>query len=144
MATTMGWHRRRRRRDAGFGIANRHPFIGDWNGDGSTISASGARPGRFYLDLNGNDRWDGAAGGDDVFSFGLATDTPVIGDWNGDGLDDVGVRRGARFLLDANGNDQWDGTAGGDVSVGFGVTTDIAVIGDWNGDGVDDIGFSPE
>src|SRR5262249_40689611 len=30
--------------------------------------------------------------GDLSFSFGSAADTPVIGDWNGDSVDDVGVR----------------------------------------------------
>ena len=37
--------------------------------------------GRFYLDANGNDVWDGTAGGDAVSQVGSSTDIPVIGDW---------------------------------------------------------------
>ncbi len=94
----------------------------------------------FKLDYNANDRWDGA---DDVtFGFGQATDIPVIGDWNGDGVDEVGVWRPdtQAFMLDANANDKWDGPGGGDIRVTFGAAGDIPVIGDWNGDGIDDIG----
>ena len=65
------------------------------------------------------------------FIFGLGTDLPVIGDWNGDSIDDVGVRRSERFLLDANGSRTWDGTDGGDLSFRFGLSTDIPVAGKW-------------
>ncbi len=99
------------------------------------------RGNEFWLDLNGSEVWDGAAGGDTVFGFGTASDKPVIGDWNGDGADDVGIRRDAAFWLDANGNDAWDGTAGGDVILGFGAAGDVPIIGDWNGDDFDDIGI---
>jgi hypothetical protein len=99
------------------------------------------RSNEFWLDVNGNGLWDGAAGGDTVFAFGTASDKHVIGDWNGDGADDVGVRRDTAFWLDANGNDVWNGTAGGDLIVGFGAAEDTPIIGDWNGDGLDDVGI---
>ncbi|MBI5559433.1 MAG: DUF1566 domain-containing protein [Deltaproteobacteria bacterium] len=59
---------------------------------------------------------------------------PIVGDWDGDGSDDVGLFSGSRFRLD----DDEDGVA--DEVVAFGTGTDTPVIGDWNGDGVDDIG----
>jgi hypothetical protein len=34
--------------------------------------------------------------------FGLSTHTPIIGDWDGDGVDDIGAHRGDLFMLDAN------------------------------------------
>jgi hypothetical protein len=109
---------------------------GDWNGDG-TDDVGYWRPStrKFSLDANGNGRWDGAAGGDTQTSpFGLATDVPVTGDWNGDGTDDVGYWRPStrKFSLDANGNDRWDGTAGGDtVSAPFILSSDRPVTGRW-------------
>ncbi len=90
----------------------------------------------FFLDLNGNHLWD--AGIDTVFAFGAPTDLPVIGDWNGDGVDDVGVRRNNLFFLDLNGNRVWE--PGIDTVFAFGASADLPVIGDWNGDGADDVG----
>ncbi len=90
----------------------------------------------FFLDLNGNNVWE--PGTDGLVSFGSSTDLPVVGDWNGDGVDDVGIRRGNLFFLDLNGNRIWE--PGIDGIFAFGSSTDIPVIGDWNGDGTDDFG----
>jgi len=128
-----------------FGYAADLPVSGDWNGDG-TDDIGVWRPStrQFYLDLNGNDRWDRPRGGDlRIDGFGLAADLPVTGDWNGDGTDDIGVWRPStgEFLLDANGNHRWDGVSGGDLqTVAFGLASDRPVSGDWNGDGKDDVG----
>jgi hypothetical protein len=92
----------------------------------------------FFLDLNGNNAWDGP-GTDGVYGFGAASDVPVSGDWNGDGVDDIGIRRNNTFFLDLNGNRVWDGP-GTDGVFGFGAASDVPAIGDWNGDGVDDLG----
>lgn len=128
-----------------FGLETDLPLGGDWNGDG--IAEVGVwRPStrRFLLDGNGNDKWEGVAGGDTLTpAFGLETDLPVIGDWDGDGTDDVGVWRPStrRFMLDGNGNGRWDGAAGGDIlTSAFGVENDLPVTGDWDGDGIDDVG----
>ncbi len=123
-----------------FGAVGDWPVIGDWNGDGvDQIGVYRPATSTFYLDLNGNGAWDGAAA-DRIFQFGAAHDLPIAGDWNGDGRDDIGVYRpaSAAFYRDANGNGQWD--AGIDVVSLFGAVNDIPVIGDWNGDRVDQIG----
>ena len=61
-------------------------------------------------------------------------DTPVSGDWNGDGVAQIGLyRRSAtpKFRL------AW----GADVrKVALGGTTDTPLVGDWDGDGVSDQG----
>lgn len=103
----------------------------------------GVRQGnRFKLDFNGNDQWNGIGGGDVAFGFGAKSDIPVIGDWDGDGVDEVGVWRPSKqwFMLDANANDRWDGPTGGDIRITFGAPGDVPVVGDWDGDGTDDIG----
>ncbi|MBD7917823.1 hypothetical protein H9657_05965 [Cellulomonas sp. Sa3CUA2] len=71
-----------------------------------------------------------------VFGFGIGTDTPVVGDWNGDGVDTVGIFRGSEWSL----NDGNDGSAPERV-FNYGVASDRPVVGDWNGDGVDTVGI---
>lgn len=61
------------------------------------------RNGSWYLDGNGNGVWDNSSV-DLNYTFGLATDVPITGDWNGDGRKKIGVRRGANWYLDYNGN----------------------------------------
>ncbi len=96
------------------------------------------RAGRFLVDVNGDTAFDGQ---DATHTLGAAGDTPIVGDWNGDGKDEIGVHRENRFYLDANGNGRWDGVAGGDKLYYFGAIGDKPVIGDWNGDGKDSIGI---
>jgi Calx-beta domain-containing protein/lectin family protein len=74
---------------------------------------------------------------DDVrFGFGQAGDVPLLGDWNGDGIDTPGVYRNGTFYL-RNSN-----TAGpADIQFNFGSSTDVPVVGDWNGDGIDTVGI---
>jgi hypothetical protein len=119
-----------------FGAAGDRPVAGDWNRDGrSEVGAWRPATGRFLLDLNGNGRWDGTAGGEILTGwFGLPGDRPAIGDWTGDGPAEVGFWGPdyRRFRLDANANDRWDGPSGGDrVTASFGEATDIPVTGRW-------------
>ena len=39
----------------------------------------------------------GRPAGDQQFTFGLSSDTPLAGDWDGDGDDQIGVHRGNLF-----------------------------------------------
>jgi len=98
------------------------------------------RDSQYFLDTSANRAWNGTSGGDDLFRFGTTSDTPLIGDWNGDGRDEIGVKRGNVWFLDVNGNGIWDSNTGGDRLVQFGAVNDVPIIGDWNGDGVDEIG----
>ncbi|MCA9094225.1 MAG: VCBS repeat-containing protein [Planctomycetaceae bacterium] len=92
----------------------------------------------FYLDANHSDTWNGT-GLDTLNGFGIASDTPLVGDWNGDGFSDIGVWRNGIFYLDANGNGVWDG-ASTDRRFNFGISSDTPLVGDWNNDGFDDVG----
>ena len=126
-----------------FGGAGDIPIAGDWNGDGQDeIGIYRPSNSTFYKDKNGNRQFDGVAGGDEVVPFGIFGDLPVIGNWNGDLIDDIAVFRPsmARWYKDANGNGTYDGIAGGDESFIFGATGDIPIAGNWNGDSIDDIG----
>ena len=68
-----------------------------------------------------------------VVRFGGSTDQPVVGDWDGDGYTDVGVRTpGTRtFSLQ---------TAAGVTSVVLGKPRDLPLAGDWDGDGRWEVG----
>ena len=62
-------------------------------------------------------------------------DAPVVGDWDGNGVDEVAVFRRAKtskFRLAQTGQKP--------VVVGFGLGTDQPVVGDWDGNGVSDVG----
>jgi hypothetical protein len=126
-----------------FGAIGDLPIIGDFNGDGyDEIGVYRPSNSKFYIDLNGSGRWEGPAGGDIAYKFGVAgVDTPIIGDWDGDGIDNIGVHRRKNFFLDANGNGRWDKASGGDLLRTMGKFGDEPVIGDWNADGRDDIGL---
>jgi hypothetical protein len=73
---------------------------------------------------------------DHVFHYGVATDTPVGGDWNGDGVTSIGIFRDGSWRLDVDGDGRWSDA---DVAVDFGEKGDLPVAGDWNGDGIDDL-----
>jgi hypothetical protein len=85
------------------------PVTGDWTGAGTTKIGI-YRNGQWYLDRNGNGVWEGCqvdiCGG--IFG-GAAGDIPVVGDWNGDGLEKIGIFRSGMWYLDFNGNGAWDG-----------------------------------
>jgi hypothetical protein len=122
--------------------------VGDWNGDGIKT------PGAVY-EVNGVLRWylrdTNTTGGPDIapFDFGGSQFPmqPVVGDWNGDGVDTVGavVRmpdgRGGSvmvwFLRDSN--------APGPPTIppfayGGGDQFWTPVVGDWDGNGTDTVG----
>ena len=69
-----------------------------------------------------------------------STDLPVVGDWNGDGVDTPGLYRPATstFYL----WEKWLGLniAAADHVLNFGSAGDRPLSGDWNGDGIDGIG----
>jgi hypothetical protein len=127
--------------------ATAQPVIGDWDGDG-TDDLGLFSDGYFYLDMTGNGRWDRVAGGDTFRDFGMQaireTAQPVIGDWDGNGTDDLGLFNGGYFYLDTTGNGRWDRVAGGDTFRDFGIAllrqTATPVVGDWDGNGTDDLG----
>ena len=74
---------------------------------------------------------------DEIFIWGLNTDLPLVGDWNGDGKDTVGLYRpstGAWYL-------DYDNDHIADKILTWGMSTDLPLVGDWNGDGKDTVGL---
>ncbi|MDC0684991.1 hypothetical protein [Sorangium atrum] len=92
------------------------------------------RAGTFVLDRNRNG-WDGDAG----ISFSVTGNTPVVGDWTGDGHSKPGVFRDAdgMWFLDLDG-EGWSPRV--DRQIQFGLPGDVPVVGDWTGEGQTRVG----
>jgi hypothetical protein len=122
-----------------FGMSGDRPVAGDWNGSGTPrIGVFRPRTGKWYLDLNGNGRWDGCGIDGCYGPFGMNGDLPVAGDWSGSGEIRIGVFRPGtgKWYLDLNGNGQWDGCEDDGCLGPFGASGDMPVAGDFNGDGI--------
>jgi hypothetical protein len=109
------------------------PVVGDWDGNGTDT------PGIVYLPsdpttdrMHWHLRNSNSAGPANTFLTYGVSDTPIAGDWDGDGDDTIGVVRGNQWLLK-------NGLGGGaaDVSFAYGSTSiaELPVPGDWDGNG---------
>jgi len=126
-----------------FGYGGTVPVVGDFDGDGvddfGCYDATGipgiVAPGQWYF-MKSTDGFDASV------SFGYAGTVPVVGDFDGDGIDDYGCYDAAGIPGVVNAG-QWyfmKTTDGFDVSVSFGYPGTVPVVGDYDGDGVDDYG----
>jgi hypothetical protein len=118
-----------------FGNPGDVPLAGDFDGDGcDTVSLFRPSEQRVYVinRLGSEDVGLGAA--DFTFVFGNPGDEPFVGDFNGDGFDEVGLHRDTtgrvylRFSLT---------TGIADLDFVYGNPQDRIVAGDWDGDGTD-------
>ncbi|HME10715.1 MAG TPA: BACON domain-containing protein [Bryobacteraceae bacterium] len=114
------------------GVAGDVPVVGDWTGTGASKIGVVRQGFLWVLDANGNGTFDGTGPGEDlVFPFGgIPGDVPLTGDWNGNGITEVGIfRQGFLWVLDANGDRQMDA---GDYVFGYGgLPGDKPVVGKW-------------
>jgi hypothetical protein len=144
----LGWYLRSANNsgsaDAGqfvYGARNWTGLVGDWNGDGldtiGVVDTTGADPrGAVWYLRNSN-----SPGAPDIspFVYGLPGWIPVAGDWDGDGVDGIGIYDPSTSTWYLRNQ---PGSAGpADVVIFFGVPGWIPVVGDWDGDGIDTIGM---
>ena len=125
-----------------FGFPSDIPVAGNWDGSLNKADKIGVfRDGQWFLDFNGDGIWNGCGSTsvtDRCFAFGLPTDMPVVGDWNGDGISKIGVFRSGNWYLDYPGTGTWvgcgaPGITSQDSCIAFGLAGDIPVVGNWNG-----------
>lgn len=83
----------------------------------------------YYL----NNAWSGNA--THTFTYGLSSDTEIVGDWDGDGKDTVSLRRGNTFAV----NNVSAPTAAPKFTAAYGIPGDEYYVGDWDGDGKDSL-----
>ena len=112
-----------------FGNPGDVPLAGDFNGDGfDTVSIYRPSEQRFYI-INELGEDDGGLGAADYdFLFGNPGDQPVVGDWDGDGVDEVGLHRASTGFFYYR-NALTTGIA--DAEFYFGNPADRFVAGDW-------------
>ena len=120
-----------------FGDPGDVPLVGDFDGDGrDSVSIWRASEARVYVinELGADGAGLGAA--DYSFEFGNPGDAPFVGDFDGDGVDSVGLyRESTGFVYFRNANT----TGGADLSFFFGDPGDRILAGDWDGDGDDTV-----
>ena len=120
-----------------FGDPGDFPLVGDFDGDGSdSVSIWRAGEARVYVinELGVNGKGLGAA--DFSFGFGNPGDVPFVGDFDGDGVDTVGLYRQSTGFVYFR-NSLTTGTA--DLSFFYGDPGDHIMAGDWDGDGDDTV-----
>jgi len=66
-------------------------------------------------------------------SYGKSDDVILVGDWDGDGVDTICVRRGNQYIFSNNIENPNSGT----TTIYYGKATDEVLVGDWDGDGKD-------
>lgn len=143
----------------GYGVPGDIPVSGDWNRDGRD-EIGVFRGGTWFLDSNGSRQSD--AGDETVVYGTQNTQPvvinddiarkdgvqwrlrngqtfatydvpiPVVGDWTGDGLDDVGGVNNGRWLLDLNGNRRAFSDIDEQLTFMFGEANDRPLAGIWN------------
>ncbi len=117
-----------------FGEPGDLPFVGTWRFTGDHFSRIGIfRGGDWLIDASGDGIWMATPGADIEYpQFGTVGDIPVVGDWNGDGWDEIGVWRPStgHWMLDLDGNGRWDGPPS-DIEFTYGQSTDRPVTGVW-------------
>ena len=122
-----------------FGNPGDIPLPGDFDGDGCD-SLSIYRPAEAGFYITNSLAVDGVGLGtaDLHYSFGNPGDIPFVGDWTGDGIDTVALRRpsdGFVYMTD------FHRSGNAEVSYFYGDRGDLPFAGDWDGDGIDSVGL---
>lgn len=113
---------------------NGRPLAGNFDGNTANGDEVGLKDGnRWYLDTNHDFTVDTVIGGNLI---GL----PVVGDFDGDGIDDLGAWADDLFSLDLS-SDGIDGQLDASFTFGFPSVRELPFAADFNGDGVDDLGL---
>jgi endoglucanase len=145
---SMQWHLRNRHSPGGaditpflFGVSGDKGLVGDWDGDGiRTAGVWRVQGGLIWWYLSNSHN------GATWLSFpfgqygGGYYDVPVVGDWDGDGHDSVGITRVVNGQLQWHLKNTLDAGAAPIVRY-YGALTDSAIPGDWDGDGDDMLGI---
>lgn len=123
----------------GFGSTQYTPRLGDFNGDGRkdlVLTKTEGSTLQWIAAFTGTNGVLGGGGGTGWMAFGSASDTGLIGDYDGNGYSD-------RMLVRYEGAMRWlvsyTPSLGEQGWVNFGSNGDSPVVGDFNGDGLADL-----
>ena len=120
-----------------FGNPGDYPLIGDFNHDGKdTVSIYRQSEAKVYVVNALGQNGGGLGAAESSFYFGNPGDSPFVGDFDGDGIDTVGLHRASTgFVYFRNSLTQ--GNA--DIQFFYGNPGDVILAGDWDGDGDDTV-----
>jgi hypothetical protein len=122
-----------------FGNPDDIPLAGDFDGDGcDTVSVYRPSEGRVYIHNRLGSQGQSLGPAQLSYYFGNPGDKPYTGDFNGNGVDTVGLHRESTGLVYFR-NSHTQGFA--DASFFFGNPGDRFVAGDWTQDGIDTPGL---
>jgi hypothetical protein len=117
-----------------FGNPGDVPIAGDFNGDGlDTVSIYRPSSQTFFIINELGEDGGGLGAADISYVFGNPGDKPFVGDFDGDGVETVGLHRESTGLVYYR-NEHTQGNA--DNQFLFGNPGDRLIAGDWTGDGV--------
>lgn len=103
---------------------------GDFTGDGIT-KIGVYRNGSWYIDYNGDGVWSEGDIHIENSAQGLGAEgTAVVGDFDGDGIDNIGLFVNGIWHLDRTGDFKFD------TMIEFGQAGDQPVVADFDGDGI--------
>lgn len=127
-----------------FGGSVNIAVVGDWDGNGiDTPGVFNPANGDWFVTngINGLNVNNSTPTANFIFSFGQNGDTPIAGDWDGNGFDSVGLfRTGSSTFLLSNG---FQGSVDFKPFI-LGSLGSKPIAGDWDGDGIDSVGvFTP-
>ncbi len=134
VGTSQKWH-------DFFAIGSEIPLSGDFNGDGKADVVTFARgtSGDVFVALSDGTKFSGTSSMWQDF-FGIGDEIPAVGDFNGDGKDDIALfKRGSTsdvLVALSDGTKFGPGVVWHDF---FGINDEQPYVGDFNGDGKDDI-----
>jgi hypothetical protein len=121
-----------------FGNPGDVPLVGDFDGDGrDSVSIWRSSEARIYIINELGEDGAGLGAAEYFYDFGNSGDSPFVGDFDGDGIDTIGLhRRSTGFVFFRNSLSAGDA----DKSFFYGDTGDQILVGDWDGDGDDTVG----
>jgi hypothetical protein len=127
-----------------FGTLGDIPVAGDWDGNGvDTPGVFNPATGQWQLTngINGLNVSNSFPQANFTFTLGQNGDLPIVGDWDGNHIDGVGVFRTSNSTF--NLSNGFQGTVDIKPFI-FGSLGVKPIAGDWNGDGIATIGvFNP-